>query len=108
MVIMDSVEMIEKAVEENKMTLVYFGNETWGVCVDIKSKVLALLNKYTEIKFIYVDVESSHNVAVHYNIFTVPGILLYVDGKESIREARHISIGELDTKINRYYNFLFD
>lgn len=68
---------------------------------------MALLENYPGVEFIYVDVDKSHNVAVHYNIFTIPGILLYVDGKETIREARHISIGDFDSKINRYYNMLF-
>lgn len=107
MLILDSVRLIDELVAENMMTLVYFGNDTWGVCKDIKSKVLTLLEEYPEIKFVYVDVEKSHNVAVHYNIFTVPGILLYVDGKESIREARHISVLDLESKINRYYEMLF-
>lgn len=108
MVALNSVELIDKAISDNKMILVYFGNNTWGVCVDLKPKLLALLDNYEAIKFVYVDVEESHNVAIHYNIFTVPGILLYVDGKEFIREARHISMVELDNKINRYYNLLFE
>ena len=107
MLILDSVRLIDELVAENMMTLVYFGNDTWGVCKDIKSKVLTLLEEYPEIKIIDVDVEKSHNVAVHYNIFTVPGILLYVDGKESVREARHISVLDLESKINRYYEMLF-
>lgn len=74
----------------------------------MKPKVLALLEKYTGIKSIYVDVDKSQNVAINYNIFTIPGIIVYVDGKESIREARHISIGDIDNRINRYYNLLFN
>lgn len=105
---LDSVESIDNIVKDNEMVLVYFGNSTWGVCVDLKPKVLALLAKYTRIKVIYVDVDRSQNVAINYNIFTIPGIIVFVDGKESIREARHISIGDIDNRINRYYNLLFN
>lgn len=108
LLIIDSIELIDKAIKDNKILLIYFGNTTWGVCIDLKPKVLALLKKYPGVEFIYVDVDKSHKLAVHYNIFTIPGILLYVDGKESIREARHISISDFDSKINRYYNMLFD
>lgn len=108
LLIIDSIELIDKAIEDNKMILIYFGNSTWGVCIDLKPKVLALLKEYPGVEFIYVDADKSQKVAAHYNIFTIPGILLYVDGKESIREARHISISDFDSKIKRYYNMLFN
>lgn len=70
-------------------------------------KVLALLENYPKVKTIYVDGEKSHNTSVRYNIFTFPGIIVYVDGKESIREAKHISIRDIESRIDRYYNLLF-
>lgn len=105
--IIDSVEEIEQVIGNNEIVLVYFGNNLWGVCKDLKPKVLAMLKDYPEIKTIYVDGEKSHNTAVHYNIFTFPGIIVYVAGKESIREAKHISIGDIHSRIDRYYNLLF-
>jgi hypothetical protein len=67
-----------------------------------------MLENYPKIKTIYVDVEKSHNTAVYFNIFTIPGIIVYVDGKESIREAKHMSIGDLENRIDRYYNLIFN
>lgn len=52
--------------------------------------------------------EKSHNIGVSYNFFTLPGIILFIEGKESIRKARHISIGDLDARIERYYNMIFE
>lgn len=69
---------------------------------------MALLEYYTRMKYIYIDIYKSPKIAFNYNIFTMPGILVFVDGKESIREARHISIGDLDNRINRYYNLMFN
>lgn len=66
-----------------------------------------MLKDYPEIRTIYVDGEKSHNMAVFFNIFTFPGIIVFVDGKESIREAKHISIGDIESRIDRYYNLLF-
>ncbi len=40
--------------------------------------------------------------------FTIPGILLFVEGKESIREARHISVQDIDNRISRYCSLLFE
>lgn len=107
MEILDSKELIQQSIDDSDMVLLYFGSNSCGVCRDIKPKIEEILNRYSKIKGIYVDVERSHNIAISYNIFTIPGILLFVEGKETIREARHISIQDIDSKLHRYYSLLF-
>lgn len=105
---LDSKGLIEQIIDDNDIVLLYFGSKSCGVCRDIKPKIEKILNRYSKIKGIYVDVEKSHNIAISYNIFTIPGILLFVEGKETIREARHISMQDIDSKIYRYYSLLFE
>lgn len=107
MEIFDSKELIEESIISNDMVLIYFGSKTCGVCVDMKPKVEEMLKEYPKIQSIYVDVEKSHKIAVSYNFFTIPGIIVFVEGKETIREARNISILDLNNRISRYYNLLF-
>lgn len=66
-----------------------------------------MLIAYPDIAKVYVDADQYPDIAASYNIFTVPGILLYVQGKEFIREARHISMIGLEESISRYYNLLY-
>ena len=106
--ILNSKELVEKLINENKMALVYFGSKTCGVCTDLKPKVEDILKKYPKIKSAYIDVEKFHKIAVSYGFFTIPGILLFVEGKESIREARHISVQDIDNRISRYCSLLFE
>ena len=108
MVTLDSIELIEEAIKKDEMVLVYFGSESCGVCVDLKPKVIGLLEKYPKVKTIYVDMAKSHNIGISYNFFTMPGLLLFVEGKESLREARHISIDDLEMKMSRYYDMIFE
>ncbi len=103
----DTIELIEQLTNTNDMVLVYFGSKTCGVCTDMKPKVEKILKDYPKIKSIYVDVEKSHKIAVSYNIFTIPAIIVFVEGKETIREARHISIQDINNRISRYYDLLF-
>lgn len=108
MVKMNSTDEIKKQVEDSTMALVYFGTETCGVCVDLKPKVIEMLKAYPEIKYMEVDAHKSIRVAADHSIFTIPGIIVYAEGKEVIREARHISVGDLENKIKRYYGMLFE
>lgn len=104
---LSSKESIEEAISSNDMVLLYFGKEACWVSRDLKPKVIGLIKKYPKIKSYYIDLNKSDKLVAEYNMFTTPGILLYIHGKETIREARHISIGELENKIDRYYNLLY-
>lgn len=105
---LDSRELIEDKINNNKMVLVYFGGNSCGVCVDLKPKIENLLKEYPNIKLVYIDAEKSHNIAISYDFYTMPGIVLFVEGKETIREARNISVDSIDEKISRYYNMIFE
>lgn len=105
--IIDSSEVIKDLIDENEMLLVYFGSNNCGVCSDLKPKVESILEKYPKIQSVQVDVEKSVKLSADYNVFTIPVIVLFIEGKEAIREARHIGLGDLDGKISRYYDLLF-
>ncbi len=98
-------ESIDKVINDNDIVLIYFGGSHCGVCVDMKPKIENILKKYDKIKSIYVDTEKSPKIAISYGFFTIPAILVFVEGKETIREARHISVLDMDTRISRYYDF---
>lgn len=104
----DSCEAIDALINENEMVLVYLGNENCGVCNALKPKIKEMLKAYPNIKSVQVDTEKSLKVAAAYNSFTIPVILLFINGKEIVREARHISIQDINNKISRYYNILFE
>jgi len=53
-------------------------------------------------------VDDNPEAAGQLSVFTVPGILLFIQGKENIREARHLSVPVFEEKIGRYYRLLFE
>jgi len=89
------------------MRLVYLSRPSCGVCVAIKGKILEIIGKYRELEGVYVNMDEIPESAGEFSIFTIPGILLYVDGRETIREARYVSIEELEEKITRLYNMIY-
>ncbi len=105
---LDSKKLIEEAINNNKILLAYFGTQSCGVCTDLKPKVEKMLEKYPNIKGVYVNIEENPNLGITYSFFTAPGIILFVEGKETIREARHISMDILEDKLSRYYNMIFE
>lgn len=100
-------EKIERLIKDQKMALLLFGNEVCGVCKVMKPKLKQLLLEYPQIKGVYVAADQYLDLAASYNIFTLPAILVFAEGKEIIREARHISLHELEIRISRYYQMMF-
>ncbi len=103
-----SNEELRNVIDNSNMLIAYFGTNKCGVCGALEPKINELLIKYPKIKSVHVDVEKSKEIAAAYNIFTIPGILLFIDGKEAIREARFISVQDLENKITRYYNMYYE
>jgi thioredoxin-like negative regulator of GroEL len=104
----DSKEAIEELINNNEIVLLYFGSDSCNVCNVMKPKVDELLRYYPKIKSYQVDVEKSLEISAAYNIFTIPAILVFIEGKEIIREARNFSMQDIDNKINRFYTMIFE
>lgn len=107
MIKLNTSSEINEYVNNNEMVLIYFSSKGCSVCVSMFPKVEDMLKRYPKIKIVNIDVDKSTEAAGQYLIFSLPGILVYVDGKEIIREARIISIIELEKIIKKYYNLVF-
>lgn len=104
----DEKENIEKLKNHSDMLMVYFGDDSCSVCVSMKPKLIKMLESYPNIKFLNINPNENRKLAAEYNIFAIPVIILYIQGKETIREARIISLDNLEVKIKRYYEMLYD
>lgn len=103
---LNTIDEIDAFIKDNFMAAVYFGDESCGVCTALFPKLKAMLNKYDNIKLAYVDIKALMEASSKYSIFTMPVFLFYIDSKEILREARFISVDELEEKIIRYYNLV--
>jgi hypothetical protein len=63
--------------------------------------------KFSKIQFYFVDREMSPEIAAQHSVFVEPTILVFFDGRETIRKSRHFSIDELEMSIERPYSIIF-
>lgn len=103
----NSIEEVNKLKNNNDMLLVYFGSNSCSVCNAMMPKIEKMLEKYPSIQAIKIETESSIELSATYNVFTIPVIILFIEGKETIREARIISLINLEQKISRYYELFY-
>lgn len=99
-------EEIEALINTNEILLLYFSSKSCGVCKVIKPQLDEVLKTYPKLKSIQIDVEGNIKLAASYSVFTLPAVIVFVNGKETIREARYINVEEIENRIDRYYKLI--
>lgn len=89
-----SEKEFEKEVLGNEKVLVDF-NAIWcGPCRMLKP-ILEEFSQSSKVKVCGIDVDSNENLAGKYNIYSIPCLILFENGKESKRNVGFISLEEL-------------
>ena len=63
--------------------------------------------KFPKIELIRVQAAESHELAGQLRMLSVPGMLLFLDGREYFRANGMIGMEELEGKIGRPYGLMF-
>lgn len=98
---------VANLIKDNKMSIIYFTGSTCGACEAIKGKIESILNEYPKIACREVNGEKYIDLAAEYDVFSLPIMLLFIEGKEFLRLGRNVNLLELKGDIERYYNMIF-
>ena len=97
-------EELNGILNDNLGVLLYFSKKTCNVGEALEPKINNLLKeKFPKIPFYFVDMDLNIETATKYNVFVEPTILVFFDGKETIRKSRNFSVIELSKVIERIY-----
>ena len=107
MKILTTINEIEKFIESGGMKLLYISRPDCGVCKSLLPRVKMMLRDFPGIEGAYIDLDKLPEASGRFTVFTIPAILLFVEGKETIREARYVSLESLKGRITRYYSLLY-
>lgn len=104
-----TIEEFKNFIRQNDGTVSYFSTPTCNVCKALKPKLLEILsNRFSKMRFAYINIEDSRELAAQNHVFTVPTILFHLEGKEFIRKSRNISLGVLAEELDRPYSMMFE
>lgn len=98
---------IEEFIRKNSISIIYFSGSICGACDAIKEKILHIIKDYQEVRFMEINAIENKEVAASYNIFSLPILLLFVNGKETLRIGRYFDMLDFKNSIDRYYNMIF-
>ncbi len=76
-----------------------------NVCQALRPKLFgAVEQNFKECKIIDID---NIKLAISFNVFTIPTIVFFLDGKEFLRKSRYVSVDEVIQKVKRPYEIMF-
>lgn len=103
-----TIEMVEDFIKNHKLAFLFISRPNCSVCQGLLPQVQELMEQYPKIHLGYINAEEVTEVAGNFSIFTVPVLLLFVEGKEYVREARIVHMQLLDEKIDKIYKHVTD
>lgn len=96
-------------IQGKAAVLAYFSHDHCNVCKVLKPKLGTLLNEdFPKIEQVYINTEHTPEIAGQYNIFTVPVVIVFFEGQESLRKSRNFGIGEISDYLARPYSIIFE
>jgi len=103
-----TVSDFEEIITQNTGVLMYFSTLSCAVGEALEPKIIDLLKTdFPKIPFYFIDINVTPEISARYSVFVEPTILVFFEGKETIRMSRHISLFELSKAISRIYKLVF-
>jgi len=103
---LNSIDDIKYFIKENKFVMLYFSSEGCSVCDDVLPRLKELLKKYPKVVSGHVEIQNIPSVASVFGVFTIPEVIIFLEGKEIVRQSRYINFLELKEKIQRFSEFV--
>ena len=104
---MNTIETLQETIKENMAVMIYFSAPSCNVCHALKPKLLeAIEQNFEKFTIISVDTSKEQEIAAHYSVFTIPTVLVFLQGREFLRKSRHMSIEEVIREIKRPYEIM--
>ncbi|MFB1050154.1 thioredoxin family protein [Paraliobacillus sp. JSM ZJ581] len=98
-----SMEQLNTFIQANDVSLVYISKKQCSVCHSLLPQIETIMEKYPKISTTQVSADAVPEVAGAFSIFTVPVILVFVEGKEYYRGARIVPLKPFEEKIKQLY-----
>jgi len=95
------MEQFEQVIKKSPIVLAYFSYPTCSVCKVLRPKIETLAAGYDDVGFEYIDTYQHPEVAGQHTVFSVPTLLVFVEGRESKRLSRNFSVDEVRVFVER-------
>jgi thioredoxin-like negative regulator of GroEL len=102
-----TLEELHDSIRREVGVLLYFSGENCNVCHALRPKFKeAFESHFPEVKQIYLDAHKNPEISAHYQVFSVPTMIVFLDGREFAREGRNVSLHQMVSQLERPYSIM--
>ena len=102
-----SLEEITEIIADRDGVLIYFWGDNCNVCEALRPKFKEEFDRnFPKIEQFYINAKENIEISSFYGVFSIPTMIVFLDGKEFIREGRAVSMSRLVSKLQRPYSML--
>ncbi len=102
-----TLEELQQIIREEVGVLLYFSGENCNVCHALRPKFKEVFEKeFSKLKQIYLDAHENTEISAHFQVLSVPTMMVFLDGKEFVREGRSVSLHQLTEQLKRPYGMM--
>jgi thioredoxin 1 len=100
---------LQQIIAHSQAVMVYFSTPDCSVCRALRPKLMQLTHeRYALMQRVYVDIAAEPALGAAYNVFTVPTVLVFLEGREFARRSRAFSPAELLDALARPWEVLME
>ncbi len=104
-----NLDELQDIINREVGVLLYFSGENCNVCHALRPKFKDAFDKnFSELKQIYLDAHENPEISAHYQVFSVPTMIVFMDRREFAREGRSVSLHKLVDQLKRPYNMMIN
>ena len=101
-------DALEELIAQEPALALWFSGPDCGVCAGLRPKLEALFaDSFPKFRLVEIACAESPELAASYLVFSVPTLIVFFDGRESLRLSRNLSLAELRGRVQRGYTLLF-
>lgn len=102
-----TLEELQNIIKTEVGVLLYFWGENCNVCHALRPKFKEVFDtEFPALQQIYLDAHANPEISAHFQVFSVPTMLVFMDGREFAREGRTVSLHQLTEKLQRPYGMM--
>ena len=102
-----NIETLENDIKNELAIALYFSAPTCNVCHALKPKLLTAFEaNFSQLQVKSIDISETPEIASNFGVFSIPTLLIYLDGKEFLRKSRHMSVDQVVSEIKRPYDMM--
>ena len=95
-------------LQENPLCAVYYSGPGCAVCEQLKPKLFDMLSeRFPRLNVAEADCVKERALAAEQSVFTIPTLVVYVEGREAFRYARSFAPAQVAEQLRRPYEMFF-